>query len=680
MLGSNTSRMAAHDFEVYATYLAHQTQIPGCSYTHLDILDRRNVFSTIKKIRPNLVIHTAGLVNVDYCEQHPNESWEANVTGTGNVAEACREIGARMIYVSTNAVFDGMQGMYSEEDPPHALSVYAKTKLEGEKRVQHWLPENIIVRTAFYGWSLHNRNTLAEWVLNSLRNGKKIKMFTDTYFSPVLVNNLAEALLELYSRGLIGTYHVDGSERCNKYEFGLAIARGFGLDETNIEPSSMSESDLIAPRPKDISLNISKVSKAISTKLLGVKEGIAWFKSLEDMRRREEIYLSSYGKDTKQNLIPYGHQWIEDSDIADVAEVLKTDWITQGPKVDEFESRVAHYCGAKYAVAISSGTAALHAACVVAGISEGDEAITSPITFAATANAVAYCGGKPVFADIQEDTLNIDPSEIQNRISPRTKAILPVDFAGHPADLDEIGSIAKELGLVVIEDAAHALGAKYRGKRIGDLSDMTILSFHPVKHITTGEGGMVLTDNSEFYEKLRSFRHHGIIRNIPNKDPWYYEIQNLGYNYRLTDFQCALGISQMNKLDSFVQRRREIAKVYNEAFSKIRGIVTPFESENVKSSYHLYIIRLCLEKLTAGRKEIFEALQSDNIGVNVHYIPVHLHPYYQRVFGYKQGDYPKAERYYEKAITLPIFPKMSGQDVDRVIKAVTEVVGYYTKH
>jgi len=677
-LGSNIAREAVRDFAVHATYKNHESQIPECRFMQMDILDRKGVFSTIKSLRPNLVIHTAGLVNVDYCEQHPSEAWEDNVNGTENVAEACQEVDAKMIYISTNAVFDGMQGMYCEEDRPHALSVYAKTKLEGERRVQHWLPESIIVRTAFYGWSLHNRRTLAEWVLNSLRDGTEIKMFTDAYFSPVLVNNLAEALLEMYRRGLTGTYHVDGSERCNKYEFGLAIARCFGLDEGNIEPSLVSESKLLVPRPKDISLDISKISKAISTKMLGVEEGITWFKSLEAVLRKEEIYLSTYGKNTKQNLIPYGHQWIEDSEIADVAKVLKTDWITQGPKVDEFESRVAHYCGAKYAVAVSSGTAALHAACVVAGISEGDEAITSPITFAATANAVAYCGGRPVFADIREDTLNIDPAEIRNRISPRTKAILPVDFAGHPADLDEIGAIAREFGLIVIEDAAHALGAEYKGKRIGGLSDMTILSFHPVKHITTGEGGMILTDNPEFYEKLRSFRHHGIVRDIPHKDSWYYEIRDLGYNYRLTDFQCALGIGQINKLDSFVQRRREIVKMYNDAFSKIQEIVTPFESETVKSSYHLYIIRLCLEKLTVDRKEIFKALQSDNIGVNVHYIPVHLHPYYRTHFGYKEGDYPKAEQYYEHTITLPIFPKMSDDDVRFVIRSVEKNIARYS--
>lgn len=385
------------------------------------------------------------------------------------------------------------------------------------------------------------------------------------------------------------------------------------------------------------------------------------------------------GVPVRSKLLPYGHQWIDDEDIAAVIEVLKSDWITQGPKVDEFERKTAEYCGAKYAVAVSSGTAALHAACAVAGISTGDEVITSPITFAATANAIVYCGGQPVFADIRKDTLNINPIEIRNKLSPRTKAILPVDFAGHPSDLDEIIGIARENGLIVIEDAAHALGAEYKGQKIGSLANMTIFSFHPVKHITTGEGGMILTDNKEFYEKLKIFRHHGIVKDNPSQGSWYYEIYNPGYNFRLTDFQCALGISQLKKLGRFIQRRREIAAKYNEAFADMEEVITPIGDKNVKAVYHIYVIQLRTELLKVGRKEVFDALQAENIGVNVHYLPVHLHPFYQRKFDYKRGVYPIAERYYERVITLPIFPKMSDADASDVIKAVRKVMRQYRK-
>ncbi len=390
--------------------------------------------------------------------------------------------------------------------------------------------------------------------------------------------------------------------------------------------------------------------------------------------------LAITGVPVRSEPLPYGHQWIDDEDIAAVIQVLKSDYITQGPKVDEFERKIAEYCGGKYAVAVSSGTAALHAACAVAGISNGDEAITTPITFAATANAIAYCGGKPIFADIRDDTLNIDPDEIRRRISPRTKAIIPVDFAGHPADSDEIAAIAREKGLVVIEDACHALGAEYKGRKTGSQADMTIFSFHPVKHITTGEGGMIVTGREEFYEKLKTFRHHGILKGNQDKGSWYYEIYNPGHNFRITDFQCALGISQLKKLEHFIEKRREIAARYNEAFARMEEIVTPVEEADVRAAYHIYVIQLRTEKLKVGRKEIFEALRAENIGVNVHYIPMHLHPFYQMEFGYKKGDYPKAERYYERAITLPIFPKMSQEDVEDVIEAVKKTIAYFSKH
>jgi len=385
------------------------------------------------------------------------------------------------------------------------------------------------------------------------------------------------------------------------------------------------------------------------------------------------------GTPVRGTLLPYGHQWIDDEDIASVVEVLRGDWITQGPKVDEFERKIAEYCGAQYAVALSNGTAALHAACAVAGVSNGSEVITSPITFAATANAVTYCGGKPVFADIREDVLNIDHHEIERRITPRTRAIIPVDFAGHPADLDEIMAIAEQRGLVVIEDAAHALGAEYKGQKVGSLAHMSVLSFHPVKHISTGEGGMVVTDGREFCEKLKVFRHHGIVKEKVDEGAWHYEIYNPGHNFRVTDFQCALGISQLKKLDRFVERRREIAATYTQAFAEIEEIITPIEESHVKVAYHIYVIQLRREMLRAGRKEVFEALRAENIGVNVHYVPVHLHPFYRKRFGYKRGDCPKAERYYDRAITLPIFPRMTDDDVADVIEAVNKVISHYKK-
>lgn len=383
------------------------------------------------------------------------------------------------------------------------------------------------------------------------------------------------------------------------------------------------------------------------------------------------------GTPVRDRLIPYGHHWIDDADIAAVSAVLKSDWITQGENVAEFEAAVARYCGARYAVAVSSGTAALHAACAVAGIGAGDEAIVPTMTFAATSNAVVYCGGTPVFCDVLPDTLNADPADIRRRITGRTKALLPVDFTGHPADMDEIKALAREAGAVVIEDAAHSLGASYRGQPVGSLADMTVLSFHPVKHITTGEGGMVLTDNPEYFQRLSEFRHHGIVRGGEADGGWFYRIERLGHNFRITDFQCVLGLNQLGKLDQFIARRREIAARYLRELADVPQIKLPVTRGEVDPVYHLFVIQLNLETLTADRRRIYDALRAENIGVGVHYIPVHRQPYYQREYGYREGDFPVAEDYYARALTLPLFPAMSDTDVADVIHAVRKVIGYY---
>ena len=378
-------------------------------------------------------------------------------------------------------------------------------------------------------------------------------------------------------------------------------------------------------------------------------------------------------------MIPYSTQWIDEEDIEAVVGVLRSDRITQGPLIEQFERAVATYAGVKFAVAFSSGTAALHAACVTAGVSQGDELITSPITFVASANCAVYVGATPVFADIDNQTLTLDWQSAAARITSKTKVLIPVDFAGRPSHLDEINALAKKHGLIVIEDAAHSLGAEYRGRRVGGLADMTILSFHPVKHITTGEGGMVLTNSTQFKDKLVMFRSHGITRESTKlmnekEGDWYYEMQELGYNYRITDIQCALGLSQLRRIDSFVRRRREIATRYAEAFESIPGLTLPQEPADVRSSYHLYVLQLPIERLRGGRRTVFDALFARKIGVNVHYIPVHLQPFYQQRYGYRPGDFPSAESYYRRAISIPIYPRMTDEDVKYVTSSVIDVL------
>ena len=386
------------------------------------------------------------------------------------------------------------------------------------------------------------------------------------------------------------------------------------------------------------------------------------------------------GEPVRTTLLPYGHQSLTEDDIQAVLDVLRSEWITTGPKIDEFEEAFAAYVGAKHAVSFSSGTAALHGAVVAAGVDQGHEVITTPLTFCATANVVLYQQAIPRFADVTPDTLTLDPSEVTRHLSSKTKAIIPVDYAGHPADLEEFLSLAEHRGLVVIEDAAHALGASYRSRSVGSVSHMTVFSFHPVKHLTTGEGGMVTTDIDAYARQLRSFRNHGIdldARARQRTGQWYYEMTSLGYNYRLTDMACALGLSQLSLLTRNVQRRREIAQCYKNKLGSVTGLCLPSSRSDSESSWHLYPVRIDQKYANGKRDEIFRALRAEGIGVNVHYIPVHLHPYYRTRFGERAGLCPIAEKVYTELISLPMFHGMTDQDVNDVVEAVDKVLSHF---
>jgi perosamine synthetase len=386
------------------------------------------------------------------------------------------------------------------------------------------------------------------------------------------------------------------------------------------------------------------------------------------------------GRPVRQELLPYGRQTVDEADIAAVADVLRGDWLTTGPKVGEFERAWADRVGAGHAVAVSSGTAALHAATFAAGIGPGDEVIVTPLTFAASANCVLYQGGTPVFADIQADTLNIDPAAVEAVITPRTRAIVAVDYAGQPVDLDELCAMAEQHGLMLIEDAAHAVGATYRGQPVGGFSDLTTFSTHPVKHVTTGEGGLITTNDGQLAERMRWFRNHGITsdhRQRAEKGRWFYEMVALGFNYRLPDINCALGLSQLAKLNTWLSRRRKIAERYTQAFSEIPAVSPLAVHRDREPAWHIYPVLLDLTHLRVDRAQVFAALRAENIGVNVHYIPVYWHPYYAQL-GYQRGTCPAAESAYKRLITLPLFPAMTNQDVGDVITAVHKVVESYS--
>ncbi len=374
---------------------------------------------------------------------------------------------------------------------------------------------------------------------------------------------------------------------------------------------------------------------------------------------------------SRSTMLPYGRQWIDDEDIQAVVDVLQSDWLTTGPKVDEFERTFAETVGAAYAVAVSNGTAALHAAMYALGIGPGDEVIVTPMTFAASANCVLYQGGTPVFADVEADTLLIDPAKVEAKITPRTKAIVAVDYAGQPCDYDALRQIAEKHGLALVDDACHAVGGTYHGKPVGTLADLNTFSFHPVKHLTTGEGGMITTDRAEYAQRMRVFRNHGITsdhRQRAQAGGFFYEMVDLGYNYRITDIQCALGISQLRKLRTSVQKRQQIAAMYDQALADLDYVQPLAVRPGVEHAYHLYMVQFDLE--TSARAEIYGKLRAENIGVNVHYIPVHLHPYYREHLGTGPGLCPVAEAAYERLITLPMFPQMTEEDVDDVVTAI----------
>ena len=397
-----------------------------------------------------------------------------------------------------------------------------------------------------------------------------------------------------------------------------------------------------------------------------------------------ELIAIKGGSPVRETPLGYGKQYIDDADIEAVVKVLKSDFLTCGPSIGSLERKLCEVTGAKYAVAVSNGTAALHIACMAAGVGPGDEVITTPITFAASANCALYCGAKPVFADINPETYNISPASIREKITPATKAVVAVDFTGQAVELDEIREICKENNLILIEDAAHSLGTLYNGKPVGSIADMTTFSFHPVKTVTGGEGGAVTTNDEETYRKLLRLRAHGVTRvqeemKNTSHGGWYYEQTELGYNYRITDFQAALIESQLGKLPLFQKRRKEIVKTYNEAFKDIPEILIQKEIAESDTTRHLYILRLDLSALNCNRKEFFDAMQAENIKVQVHYIPVYYHSHYESL-GYEKGLCPHAEKLYDEIMSLPLFYSMTDKDVADVIEATKKLIRYYKKN
>ena len=622
--------------------------------------------------------HLAAKVVVQDSIDDPGTTFANDVAGTFLLLDTCRKAGVPIAFVSSCMVYDcaGSGQAIGETHPVKPASPYAACKLSAENLVlSYWrtygLPATVIRPFNTFGpfqKGTGEGGVVSVFLLHELQ-GLDLNIYGDGTQTRDLL------YVEDCARLIIGAGFCEAAH-------GRIVNGGTGTDVTINELAGT-----ICPDPSRIKLvehihpqsEIQKLlcDSTLAGELFGWKPQVSLAEGVKRTREWLVQELAEVEPPAKP-LLTYGRQWLNNDDIAAVASVLRSDRLTQGPNVGRFERAVAGYCGAKYAVAVANGTAALHTAYHAAGLGAGDEVITSPMTFAATANAVLFCGAKPVFADILPGTLCIDPEQVAAKITPGTKAVAPVDFAGHPCDYGRLRAIAQEHGLLLIEDACHALGATYRGKRLGGIADLTVFSFHPVKHITTGEGGMILTDREDLYTAMRDFRTHGITKDPAvmsrNPGPWYCEMTGLGWNYRLTDIQSALGSLQMRRLDAFVARRREIARLYDNLLADVPHVTPQGQAGYGESSYHLYAVRIDFAAAGIGRKDLFERLAAARILPQVHYIPVHLHPYYREHLGTGPGDHPVAEQYYEQALSLPMYPLLTDDDVRRVVQELRAIL------
>lgn len=697
LLGNNLAYYFKDKYEILGLYNSHPVIINGIRTEKCDISHKDSIKRIIHEFNPSIIMHCASLTNVDQCETEKDATEKINVLSTKYLVNSIKNKDIKLIYISTDAVYDGIKGDFSEDDNINPLNYYGLSKYEGELEVAK-NKDSLVFRTNIFGWNIQDKKSLGEWVLDKLKINQNITGFKDAFFSSIYTLEFARIIDIAIQKDLSGAYNCGSADTCSKYEFAIKIADCFGLDKTLITPISIDDFDFQAKRGKALTLNIKRLQRKLDYRLPSIEQSIEAFYRDYKCRLPDEIKRSTFPTQEQSAIIPYGRQCIDENDIQAVVSLIRSERITQGPKVEEFEKVLAEYCGAKYAVAVNSGTSALHIACLAAEVKEGDEVVTSPNTFVASANCAIYCAAKPVFADIDPKTYNVATEEIKKKITTRTSAVIPVHFAGQSCDMKSIHKVIKNeekkfnKKIFVIEDASHALGSLYKDKHVGScvFSDMTVLSFHPVKHITTGEGGAVLTNDEMLYKKLKRLRSHGItnnpkefvykyhafvnpqsvIENPQSVNPWYYEQVDLGYNYRITDIQCALGLSQLKKLHDFSNRRREIVDMYNDAFSNIESIQTPFESKDCNSNFHLYVLLIDFDQMGIKRSQFMNELKKKGILTQVHYIPVNTQPYYQEKFGTGWGDCPNAEEYYQKCISIPLFPSMTNNDVERVINSI----------
>ena len=695
LLGNNLADYFKEYFDILGLYHRHPVRIDGIYTGKCDLTDRERISDIIADFDPNIIIHCASLTDIDECEANRSHTKCVNVEATKNIVQFLSDRDVKLVYISTDAVYDGVRGGFLESETIRPCNYYGQSKYEGELEVLK-KESALVFRTNIFGWNIIKKKSLGEWVVDAFQTGQRINGFTDAVFSSIYTMELARVIDISLKKNLSGTFNCGTVAPVSKYEFCMKIAKVFRFGETLIVPSLIENCGFRAKRGKNLSLNVNKLQDALNYQLPTIDYCIESF--YRDFQiGKPKIIKSDRSMVRPPHLISYGRQWIDDNDIRSVVNVLRSGPITQGPKVKAFEDALARYCGAGFAVAINSGTSGLHIACMAAGLKPGDEGITSSITFVASANCMVYCGGRPVFADIDPDTYSISPGTLVDKLSARTRIVIPVHFAGQSCRMEELYRVVKAAEdrfghkIFIVEDASHALGSTYKDRMVGacEFSDMTVMSFHPVKHITTAEGGVVLTNDGKLEERLRRYRSHGITgkpeefvyrRNSVDAsdseeiiNPWYYEQIDLGYNYRITDIQCALGISQLKKIEAFIIRRKKIIDQYNTAFNNVDSIKIPFESPDCESNFHLYVLQLDFKQIGLSRAQFMCSLKQKGIQTQVHYIPVHTQPFYRKNFRTRWGDCPHAESYYERCLSIPLYPAMTAADVEKVIREITRI-------
>jgi len=699
LLGNNLAYYFRDKYEVLGLYNSNSVTIRGIRTEQCDMCNPDSIQNSIHGFDPSIIIHCASLANVDECEKDKSHARDINVLATRSLVECIADKDIKLIYISTDSVYDGVKGDFSETDTVNPLNYYGRSKYEGELEVGK-KENSLVFRTNIFGWNIQDKESIGEWILNKLESNQQINGFSDAFFSSIYTLEFARAIDIAIRKDISGIYNCGTTDSCSKYEFAKKFADCFGFDRNLVSPISVDDFSFTARRGKTLNLNVTRLQEKINYKLPTIDQSIESFYRDFKCGLPETLKQKQYSITESPGFISYGRQRIDEHDIQAVIDVLHSDRITQGPKIAEFEKALAAYCGARYAVAVNSGTSALHIACLAAGMKQGDEVITSPNTFVASSNCAVYCSAHPVFGDISPETYNILPSEIEKKITGQTRAVIPVHFAGQSCAMDAIHTIVRNkekkfnTRIFIIEDGCHALGSSYRDKKVGSCfySDMTVMSFHPVKHITTGEGGVVLTNDEALYKRLIRFRSHGITSTpgdfiYPDNayppsaltdrsavNPWYYEQVDLGYNYRITDIQCALGLSQFTKLPFFQKRRREIVNRYNRAFQDNDCIHPPLESRECDSNFHLYVLLIDFDSIGIERARFMSELQRQGIQTQVHYIPVHTQPYYRINFGTDWGHCPNAEAYYQKCLSIPLYPSMTDADADKVIREILRIV------